>query len=465
MSKRKNDKVYKLNRTVRINSAIFIFVVILIYVLASVLKALTKEPVTTYKVSSSNINNNITCTGIALRSENEVKSSKSGYLIYFVRDGDKVKKNSAVCTVDETGNVINTIKEAGQSEEGNKLFTNSDYASIRNTIDNYKASYSDINFSNLYNFKADIESKVMELSNEAMVDEMNKGGASLRSTLETINAPDSGIIAYYTDGFESTTVETVTLGDFNKSNYKKESLKSGDIMNSGSTVFKIVSEENWKIVCQLTDEQAVRIQQESQLRFTINNSNTEIVSDYEIVPKDDSFILVLSLSKYMIDYIDERMLNIEIILDKYDGLKVPNTALVDKEAYKIPNDFVIKEENSPTNKVYVNRYDEDGNVKQQLIDILVYKEDDDFHYVDESAFSDTDTLVMEDGSNGTNVLSLERANLTGVYLANEGVADFTEVEVIKTQDEFSIVKDDYNLKEFDNIVLDSSGIIENQTLY
>ena len=148
---KKNSNVIKLSRAARFNSTLIIFFIILVYVVASVIKSISKEPITTYKVSSSNINNNIKCTGIALRNENMINTNKSGYLIYFVRDGDKIKKGAPICTVDETGNVITTIKAAGESDDGNALFTNADYASIRNTIDTYKSSYTDENFSNLYN--------------------------------------------------------------------------------------------------------------------------------------------------------------------------------------------------------------------------------------------------------------------------------------------------------------------------
>ena len=91
---KKNSNVIKLSRAARFNSTLIIFFIILVYVVASVIKSISKEPITTYKVSSSNINNNIKCTGIALRNENMVNTNKSGYLIYFVRDGDKIKKGA-----------------------------------------------------------------------------------------------------------------------------------------------------------------------------------------------------------------------------------------------------------------------------------------------------------------------------------------------------------------------------------
>ena len=81
-----NKKVVKINRhmrTAKINAAIIVFAIIFVYVAASVIRAWIKVPITTYKVSSSNINNNISLTGIAIRNELQVTSSKSGYLIYF----------------------------------------------------------------------------------------------------------------------------------------------------------------------------------------------------------------------------------------------------------------------------------------------------------------------------------------------------------------------------------------------
>ncbi|MCR5215241.1 MAG: hypothetical protein K6E10_12570 [Eubacterium sp.] len=464
-----DPNIIRLSRAARLNSAIILFVLIFIYVIACVIKSISKEPITTYKVGSSNINNNINCVGIALRNEVEITSSKSGYLIYFVRDGDKIKKNSPVCTVDETGNVIAAIKATGESDEGNKLFTSSDYAHIRTTIDTYKSSYSDIQFNNLYNFKSDIESKVMELSSEVMMDQINSGGAAVSSTLQTIKAPDSGVITYYTDGYEKKTPETLSDEDFNQNNYKKNSLKSGEIQSSGSTVFKIVADEDWHVVCKISNDQYKAIAEESKLRFTLNGSAIDMSANFSTTPKDDGYLLTLDLNKYMVDYIDERFLNVEIILNKFEGLKVPNSALIDKEVYKIPKSYVLNAEgHSNVKEVNVLRFDEkasSGEPSEKKVDLIVYKTDDDYFYVDKDAFLDTDQVYQGKTSELTPVLSLERAQLTGVYLANMGIADFIEVVIVKSQDEFTILQTDGNLKEFDNIVLDAEEVKDGQTLY
>ena len=469
MRRTDRSNIIKLNRAARFNSVLIIFMIILIYVVASVIISVSKEPITTYKVSSSNINNNIKCTGIALRNEQEVTSSKSGYLIYFVRDGDKIKKNTPVCTVDETGNIITSIKEAGESDDGNTLFSDSDYAYIRNVIDSYKASYSDVEFSNLYNFKSEVESKVMELSSQVMMSKIHDGGTAVSSTLQTIKASESGVVTYYIDGYEKKTPETLSVDDFNTGNYKKTSLKSGDILDTGSTVYKLIADENWHIVCDITKEQAEQLEAEESIRFTINGSSNEYKSTFNLISKgNDVFFLDIALNKYMVDYIDERFLSIEIILNKIEGLKVPNSALVEKEVYKLPKDYILEEEDAYSKTVNILRYDEDAtstDASEQRVELIIYKTDDEYYYVDKDAFKDTDQIYTKDKKNMNPVMSLPRKKLTGVFLANTGIADFMEVEIIKSQDEFTIINNGNNLKEFDNVVLDSSQVVENQTLY
>lgn len=530
MSRNKNNNLIKLKRKARLDSTVIVFAIILIYVAVVVIMSFMKEPIPTYKVGSSNINSNISCTGIALRNEIEITSGKSGYMIYFVHDGDKIKKNAPVCSVDETGNIITAIQETGEGDEGNRLFTKNDYVRIRSSIDSYKSSYSDVSFSDLYNFKSEIESKVMELSSEVMLQQINAGGAQVSSTIQTIKATESGVITYYTDGYEAKTPETLSVEDFSKNNYKKQSLKSGDILESGSTVFKIVSDENWNIVCSINKKEADAIQKEEKVRFTINDSPNDVSSTYRLIPKeDDKYFLVLSLSKYMVEYIDDRFLNIEIILNKFEGLKVPNSSLLEKEVFKIPKEYINESEESQNKSVTVRRYDGSDNgieplvkstagdadiitptassgdstiglstsgdalspyatntnatstnaspvkapaappdgasYKNQKVTLIVYKTDDKYYYVDEESFHDTDQIYTDNKQTTEPVLSLARDNLTGVYLANAGVANFIEVTIVKSQDEFTIVKKDENLKEFDIIVLDYTQVKENQSLY
>ncbi len=463
MDQKNRKKVVRMNKRIQINSALIIFGIILIYVVASVFLSLRKEPITTYKVNASNINNNIICDGIALRQEKEISSDKSGYVCYFVRDGDKVAKNSAVCTVDETGNLIQTVEK---KDSDDAKFSSADYLEIRSTIDLFKTGYSDTDFYQVYTFRDNIESKVMEMANQLIMKEYTAQGSTAKTTVRNMTAPESGIVTYYTDGYEKLTPETLQESDFDRTKYNRKALKSGEIIEAGKTIYKLTSSESWNICCYITIDQANTLADENSLVYSINNSDTEISSKYDMIRSENGYILVLPLEKYMIDYVDERFLSVEIILDRYEGLKVPNTAIIDKQVYKIPLEFFTAGGNESGNdKVYVQYTDEEGNKTVKDVDTTIYQSDEKFCYVDPIPFSDSDILIIPDSSDTKPVSTLEHTTLKGVYIANKGVADFSQIAVIKEGEEFTIVDTKNRLREFDNIVMDASQVTENQVLY
>ncbi|MBR6171720.1 MAG: hypothetical protein IKQ49_00885 [Eubacterium sp.] len=464
--KRKNNKVLRMNKAFRINSALIIFGVILLYVLASIFLSLRKEPITTYKVNSSNINNNITCDAVALRSEKEITAGKSGYVCYYVRDGERVAKNAAVCTVDETGSLIQSISLV---PEGTSIFTARDYLEIRGTIDNFKSGYSDNAFYNIYNFRKTIESKVLEMSNQILMKEYRTQGPSVQATIMNMVAPESGIITYYTDGYEKLTPETLKAEDFDRSRYERNILKAGDIVEAGSIIYKILSNEEWNICCRITIDQANTLLDENRLLYTINNSDILMSSNYDLIRmNDDSYVLTLPMNKYMIDYVEERFLTVEIILDDFAGLKVPNTAILDKDVLLVPEEYMTAGGNETgVNKLYVRSVGEDGEptVSEASPEIYRYDKEKKLYYVGADSLPDGAVLIKPDSTDTLAVSTLDRDKLKGVYQANKGVADFTEITVVKYGDEFTIVTDGEGLREYDNIVMDANGVIENQILY
>ena len=102
------NRIIQLNKEIRANAATIVIAAVLLYVVISVVSSLSKESVTIYQVSKGDVSNDITLQGLAIRDEVIVNTQKSGYLCYYITDGEKVKKNSTVCTIDETGEIYNT---------------------------------------------------------------------------------------------------------------------------------------------------------------------------------------------------------------------------------------------------------------------------------------------------------------------------------------------------------------------
>ncbi len=462
MKNKKKSNVIKLNKVSGMNVAIIVFAAILLYVAISVIISMKKEPVTTYKVGDSNINNNISCTGIALRNEITVKANRSGYITFFAGGSDKIKKGSPVCTVDDTGSLISS---SDSPDAQGIVLTQKDYQEIRKTISLYKTNYDDMQFFTVYNFKNEINSKVLGIANQILIDKTH-GDKITSSAFQYIYSPVSGILCFYTDGYEGKNVNNITAADFDRSSYVKNTFISGDIINSGSVIFKMIEDEKWNIVCNLTAEEAEKLKDMDMVDINVNNANFNMYVPFEIIEKNGAYLMNISLKKYMSTYANERFLNVEILLEQYEGLKIPNSSIVRKKVYLLPKDYAAAGGNSSSkNKVYRQAVDEDGNPTIEQISLDILDEKGDYLLVNPDSFKSTDVLVQLNTNDKLSVSLLQSEEIDGVYLANEGVARFIEVNIVRNGDEFTIVKSGESLRKYDNIIMDASKVTENQTIY
>ena len=461
----KNKKIIKINKDIKFNIASAVVACFFLYVVITLILSLRKEPVTTYNVNKTDINNNIIIEGLVVRDELVLNSEKSGYVCYYIRDGEKIKKNSMVCTIDETGQVYNTISD---SESYDGLLSSDDYNEVRNLISLYKISYKDASFYNAYNFENTLNNKVLELTNEVL---MQQVGQSTGTSLAAVSSPESGLVTYYIDGYENYNISNVSKSDFDKSNYKKDTLKPGDIISAGTPVVKIIPSEKWNIILPITDDQAATInsvysEEGERLLFKINNSSYDVSMPFEIIYGNDGKYLNISLDKFMLNYMAERFVTVEIILEDDTGLKVPVSALTEKEVYQIPISYLSGGGNQSSNiKLNVQVMGDNNEITIKQVSPTIYKTDEEYCYVDPLVFDDTDVLLNIDSNETTAVSVVPRVNIEGVYSANRGIAEFRMVTVIKTIDDFALVKSDEALNIYDNIILDSSKVHENQIIY
>lgn len=460
--KNKNDNVVKFNTVSRINVAVVIFAAIILYVAISVILSLKKEPVTLYKVGESRTDNNIYCTGLAIRNEITVKTDKTGSIAYFINDNEKIKKGNPVCAIDGSGNIMSIF---GEENALNIELSKTDYKKIRDTISLYKSNYEDTSFYTVYNFKNEVDNRVLDVANQLIMDRVSADKKNFAS-LQSINSPVSGIICYYTDGYENKTIESITDADFDRSNYSKTSFSTGDRVNSGTVVFKMIEDEKWNIVCRITKEEAEKLDPDSKLDLIINNADYDIYAPFTLQEYQDGYLLIINLKKYMANFANERFLSVEINMDDFEGLKIPNSSIIEKEVYLLPREFAAAGGNeSSLNKVYKKTVTEDGTETIEQIRLEIYKKDEKYLWVNPDSFTTTDVLVQMNTNNTLNVSLLKSDKIYGVYQANEGAADFIEVDIVREGEEFTIVDSGGALRKYDNIIMDAGMVEENQIIY
>ena len=175
--------------------------------------------------------------------------------------------------------------------------------------------------------------------------------------------------------------------------------------------------------------------------------------------------LRLTFNNSMLTFVNDRFIDVELILNDETGLKIPNSSIVEKEFFLIPHEYVTKGGKTGKDGVLRQSYLEDGSVTSEFIETNIYNETEDEYYLDTSELRIGDILIMPDSAESC-VVS-KRATLIGVYNINKGYPDFRRIDILNQNDEYAIVKSNsmYGLNVYDYIVLDSKTVDENEFLY
>lgn len=428
--------------------------------------SLQKESLSIYEVQNSYIDTNISTNALIVREEKLVNADSSGYVSYYVRNGEKIGKNKTVYTIDETGSVYEKLKDADS-----EALTMSDDAltEVRTRISTFENYFDYSDFSELYNFRYDIENTVLELTNEALIEQLTSldNDTAGISTYKKVTSTEAGIITYYKDGYENFNVDNFKASDIDKGSYKKTTLKTGEIINTGDPVYKLVTSENWYLVAPLSKDEANELKDKETIQINIHNSSKNISCNFRLTEQDGQNFAIISLNQQMVNYINDRYIDIVILMDQNNGLKIPNTSITEKKVYKIPVEYLSKGSDS-TEEHFLNvkKLDEKGEVTIKQVAPTMYKSDDNFCYIDPNDFSTEDVLV---NTNNNETMALSQAGTTklkGVFCVNQGVATFRYIEILYQDDEYTIVEADvdYSVAWYDRIVLNQSMVKENQII-
>lgn len=461
----KKKKVVAFRRPLNINIGLVIFIVIFFYLIVEIVISVKKVTPSVYCVERSYIDNNFYVTGIAIRQERLINATDSGYVSYYIRDGERVGKNATVYTIDETGSIYDHLSQAGGD---NISLSQKDYELLKNRITMFRSGYSEDNYYNTYNFKYDLQNLALEINNDLLLKTASESDLDLAGTFKKVLSEDSGIVTYYQDGYENASVDNIKAEMFDSSKYEKKSLKTGDIISSGSPVYKIIGSDEWNIVAPLTEEQAVALQEGTVVKIKIGSLNHEVDCNYTLITQNDGIYINIAVNKLMVNFADDRFLDICIMMDSPKGLKIPNSSITNIEAYMVPLDYLTSGSNN-TNRIYLNKrvLNEAGEISIEQVSPNIYFQDENYCYIAKNSVDASDLYVKPDSEETISLGSLQTKTLTGVFSANKGTAAFKIIEQLNQKDDYCIVRDglDYSISLYDYILLDSTEVTEGQIIY
>lgn len=463
--KRQNGRVVKYRKRHNVNIGVLIFACIFIYFLIYTVMFFTRDKISVYEVvyGKTAESANKYYEGLIVRDETVYTAPSAGYLNCFVREGEKIAVGSSVYTIDENGNISGLIAEKLE-EEG--ALTSENYADIKKMISNFSLNYSDTNFESVYDFKVDIDAALLEYVNMNAINEIigSMDSANL-SLFNMIKAPKSGTVSYYIDGFEGKDINSLTSSDFNKEHYTKVSHKSNDLVAAGTPIYKTINSEKWDILIPLSTEDAVKYLEDDVIKIRFRESGITVVGNFKIIYIGGQAYGQISLDQYMVRYVSERFVDIQIIEKQITGLKIPKTSLVNMDFYTIPERFATYGGNTKDTGFLIEKYDDKGQVSVEYTNPEIYEYKDGLYYVGTDFFKAGDNLVLEDNSEKYTVST--KASLTGVYNINNGYCVFREVNILAETNDYYIIESgtSYGLLVYDHIVLDSNTVKENQVVY
>lgn len=459
-----NKDVLKFRKKPR--AAVYIFLIILVYLVAFTVIYISKSKVRTYEVYAGSLTSNSIYNGIAIRSEQVFNSSYSGNINYYLREGVKAKVDDTVYTVDETGRVSQLLSQL--NNDANSLSETS-LTEIKSTLNSFKVGYSGDNFHDIYNLKTDINAVVLESINENLVSNLDKliSSTGSQNLFQTIKTNKSGVVVYSVDGYESFKEEQLNNTIFKKTGYAKKNLKAESIVVANNPVYKLVTSENWAVYIPLSKDDIEKYDLSDKtsvkIRFTKDDLTTN--AGFSIVTKNGETFGKLSFDKYMIRYATERFLDIELMASTTSGLKIPVTSLVEKDFYTIPKEYLTTGGNSNSYGFIHEYYTTDNKLVTEFREADIYCTTDTLCYVSPSVFAAGENIVKVNSSDRYLVGPMQP--LSGVYCANTGYTSFRRVEILDQNNEYCIIKKGttFGISVYDHIILDVKNIKENIMIY
>lgn len=462
--KSKVSKIKKYRKPLNINVGMIIFAAIFLYICICITMYFKDNHIKPYEVREGSLSSTNLYTGIVLRQETVVNANEAGYVNYYAQEGERVAVGNLVYTIDETGKLSDYISS---EKMGENTLSDKDLNQLKSEMSNFAYGFSASDFSTVYDFKYRVKGNVLKLANTSLMESISDlKGTDLSSIVKLSYAAETGIIMYWTDGYENLTADQVTSSMLTKADYEKKQLLSNELVSEQDIVYKICDNENWSILIQVDEAKAQELIDAEYVQVRFMKNQDESWASVQILHNEDGNTYAqLSFTNSMVSFASDRFLEIELLLHEEKGLKIPNSSIVEREFYLIPEKYVTQSGDTDSYGVLREAVLEDGTRSTEYVEISIYSNVEGEYYVDADVLKSGDHLYQTDSTESFTIS--KRATLIGVYNMNKGYADFRQIDILYQNDEYAIVKSntDYGLNVYDLIVQDASIVKDEQFIY
>lgn len=474
------------------NISTIMFGALLLYMIITVVLYATSSHVTTYQVTTGPLTKNPVCTALALHSEEVITAENSGYIEYYATEGMQVRKDGSVYSISNE-----------QQENTAVALSDEQMEEVRSSAEQFSYAYNSNNFYDTYSYKYQVRGTILQAakaetsqatqtsedsqtasSEEGENTDSVAGSAVTGNSISIGNqdvytAPEAGIVVYSTDGYENKTADSLVEEDFNQMAYQKENLITGNEIQTGDSVYKLITSENWTLMVPLTDQMAAALAGRESIQVKFVKDGESQNGSLSIVNIGSQKVAKIELINGMTRYAGDRFLEVELVINTQSGLKIPVSSIVEKEFYTVPLDFLTQGDNGDT-QGFLKQIGSGDSSSSEFIDATIYRQVDaqgneitentqdtsgGLCYVDKDTLNEGDILIKPDSGETFTVGQVD--NLQGAYNINQGYAVFRQIKILDQNEEYCIVEEgtSYGLRAFDYIARDGSTVSEEEILY
>lgn len=314
-------------------------------------------PVNTQKLEYITQENAINTNGFIIRDEWVMYTRSAGTVYHSVSEGERVARDSAVGMlfygdvsadgIKELAVVDNKIKSAGLDSAAQSV-TEMDATTVENNVYSREHSIIEAARNNdiraISKYKNDINSLRQNntLSAHNSVEELENQKVQILSNIgvpnEFIYAKISGVFTTYVDGYETSLVpadiENYDVSYFESLSQSPEMTKISEKADAGGAVCKIANNHLWYVMVSIPAETMNGRERGDDIRLRFNNmADAEVAGTINSVSGEQNGRVVVTVKcpTYLESAFSYRLVDVDLIFEKYDGYKIPVHAIRTEE--------------------------------------------------------------------------------------------------------------------------------------
>ena len=315
-----------------------------------------KTPITSEIVKNGTIENTVSVSGYVARDEKLIQSEFSGVLQNNVQEGETVAKGQDVATVykgkvdQKIQSALTLVQQKIEELNASSGLSNLDgdgvkvESQIKEKIDEMITASNQRQFDTVLKAQTDIHklSDKMQMiqggTNPTTLEQLQNEKRALQQQINLekadIYAPDSGVYSTHIDGLESlvdfANVSKLTVSDYDKLEKAKASQKNEVV--AGQPVAKIIHDFDWQLITVVDADLVKDMKAGDWINIRIPDYGETVFQAQITAIKPDQnnkTLLAICCNKASEFISDNRNINVDLIFQKFEGLKIPSSALAE----------------------------------------------------------------------------------------------------------------------------------------